>query len=261
MNAAGMSPWRLFRPFLAVTHRRSRCWSPSISAYVAPEGPARCCGAGRPRCAPTSSPTSCSPAASPSIERGLTLPHPRAPAERPAARHLHRRPARSEGARDHPRRTGRDREERARHFLCSRTAASSGTRSKQARSDIVQFDRYAFDLSQLRRAAPQVSKLFGARALSLGTAPARPRRSAVQAISRGSSAPSCMTGSSRRSIRSRFVLIAFAFLGAPRTTRQSRAMSLVSARSRWCGAAPDRLRRHDRRACTSPSLLAFRISR
>ena len=94
MNAAGMSPWRMFRPFLAATlvglgagrrHQRlSRAGRPAHAARLADRG-AR----------PTSSPTSSSPAASSPIERGLDLPHPRAPPQRPAARHLHRRPARS----------------------------------------------------------------------------------------------------------------------------------------------------------------------
>ena len=64
MNAAGMSPWRLFD---AVPRRRPS-WSSilvaAISAYVSPQG-LRKLRAGSPRCAPTSSPTSCSPAASP----------------------------------------------------------------------------------------------------------------------------------------------------------------------------------------------------
>ena len=38
MNAAGMPPWRLFAPFLAVDARRVRCCWRAISAYFAPEG-------------------------------------------------------------------------------------------------------------------------------------------------------------------------------------------------------------------------------
>ena len=48
-----------------------------------------------------------------------------------------------------------------------------------------------------------------------------------------------------------FVVIAFAYLGAPRTTRQSRTMSLVSVHQRGGGAAPDRLRSAPCSACDS----------
>ena len=63
------------------------------------EGPARAARAGRPRCAPTSSPTSSSPVASPSIEGKLTLHIRERQPNGQSARHLGRRPARPEGAR------------------------------------------------------------------------------------------------------------------------------------------------------------------
>ena len=50
------------------------------------------------------------------IEQRPHLPHPRAPAERPAVGTSDRRPPRSRRARHHPRRAGRDREERERHL-------------------------------------------------------------------------------------------------------------------------------------------------
>ena len=61
MNAAGMSPWRLFRPFLATALVVSAMIV--IGAWLGPPGCGPC-ATGRPKCAPTSSPTSCSPAAS-----------------------------------------------------------------------------------------------------------------------------------------------------------------------------------------------------
>ncbi len=78
-------------------------------------------------------------------------------------------------------------------------------------------------------------------------------------ISPARSAPSCTTGSRRRSIRSPSSVVTFAYLGAPRTTRQSRTMSLLGAIGAVVGAARPRLRRHDRRRRTrrSRSLLPY----
>ena len=45
MNAAGMPPWRLFRPFLAVGDRRVASWSRSSAPTCRPGGCASC-GAG-----------------------------------------------------------------------------------------------------------------------------------------------------------------------------------------------------------------------
>ena len=69
MNAAGMSPWLLFRPFLAVGDRGLAPGGRDQRLCLARRACASC-GAGRPRCAPTSSPTSCSPAASPRSSAG-----------------------------------------------------------------------------------------------------------------------------------------------------------------------------------------------
>ena len=120
-------------PFMAVTRRRLDHAGPAISAYVAPREPARCCATGSPKCAPTSSATSCSPAASPRSSSGLTF-HIRE--RRPNGLLVgifiddRRDP---DGARHHPRRARRDREERQRHLPAARrTAACSGTRPSSA---------------------------------------------------------------------------------------------------------------------------------
>ena len=199
------------------------------------EGPARCCARWVTEVRADLVTNIVQPGRFIAIERGLDLPHPRAAAERPAARHLHRRPPRPEGAHHHPRRTRRDRRRTtAAPSCCWRTAASSGTRRQAARSDhrAVRPLRVR-PVAVLRRRPGR--QLFGARALSLGTARARSQRSALQASSRASSAPSCTTACWRRSIRSPSCVIAFAFLGAPRTTRQSRG--LVDDRRR-SGASP-----------------------
>ena len=175
MNAAGMSPWRLFH----AVHRRRRSWSSlmvaAISAYVAPEGSARAAPTGSPRCAPISSATSSSPAASPRSNSGLAF---------------HIRERRPNGLlvgmflddrRDPKERITiiaeqrRDREERQRHLpaFC-RTAASSATKAKQRDPNIVVFDRYAFDLSQFAGRQPG-GQILGARALPLAADRARHR--------------------------------------------------------------------------------------
>ena len=63
MNAAGMAPWHVFRPFLAVGILVSLvvAW---ISFYLSPDVPAGAAPLGDRRCAPKSSPATCSPAAS-----------------------------------------------------------------------------------------------------------------------------------------------------------------------------------------------------
>ena len=63
MNAAGVSPWRLVSPFLAAALWFRSCVpsSPPMSRRAA----CASCAIGRRKSAPTSSPISCSPAASP----------------------------------------------------------------------------------------------------------------------------------------------------------------------------------------------------
>ena len=131
---------------------------------------------------------------------------------------------------------------------CCRTAASSGTRPKQRDPNIVVFDRYAFDLSQFSGGA-QVVKYSVRERYLWQLMFARSERSSSTSSSRASSAPNCMTACSAPIYPFAFVLIAFAFLGAPRTTRQSRALvddrrhSAASRGLRLIGFASHRVRR------------------
>ena len=133
-----------------------------------------CCATGSPRCAPISSPTSCSPAASP-IERGLTfhirerrpngllvgifIDDRRDPTERVTILAEHGEIVKN----DNGTLPG-----------AAKTAASSGSRAKQRDPNIVKFERYAFDLSQFTGGTPG-RQILGARALPLG-ADRRPTR-------------------------------------------------------------------------------------
>ena len=125
--------------------------------------------------------------------------------------------------------------------------------TKQRDPSIVQFDRYAFDLSQFA-GGPQVTSILGARTLPVGVVPARPQRSAVQVIA----------GQFRAELHDRilgpfypfaFLVIAYTFLGAPSTTRQSR--DLVDRHvHRRCGlVAADGFRLHRSSASDSRHLL------
>ena len=132
MNAAGMSPWRLFRPFLAV-RPSFRCWSRRSAPISRRRSAAAAAladrGAHRPRHQYRAAGTL-------HLDRARAdLPHPRAASERPPARHLPRRPARPEGTRDGPRRAGRDPEERARHVPGAGERQRAAAEAKRARSD------------------------------------------------------------------------------------------------------------------------------
>ena len=226
MNAAGMSPWRLFRPFLAVGIVVSLLVA-AISIYVSPWG-LRELRRWATEVRADLVTNIVQPGRFTKIERQAHAAHSRAQAERAAARHPHRRPARPEGARDHPRRAGRHREERARHCSwCWRTAACSGTRPDSAirrsccstathstcrRSPSgpqnVKYsvrERYLWELYDPTRTDTQFADQpgqFRAEFHDRITAPLYPLA---------------------------FVVMTFAYLGAPRTTRQSRTMSLLGA--------------------------------
>ena len=97
MNASGMSPWRIFRPFLTTTlvvsvlvlgrQRLSGAEGPARTARLGHQGEGRFRRQHR--------------AARPLHHHRARphVPYPRAARRRPVARHLHRRPARSERAR------------------------------------------------------------------------------------------------------------------------------------------------------------------
>ena len=104
MNAAGMSPWVLFRGFMAVAIVVSLMVA-AISAYFAPEG-LRMLRDWLTEVRANVVSNIVQPGRFTSIEKRRDLPHPRAAAQWPTRRHLARRPARPQGARHRP---GRDR--------------------------------------------------------------------------------------------------------------------------------------------------------
>ena len=177
---------------------------------------------------------------------GPRLLHPRTPAQRSAGRPADGRPPRPHGPRHHRRRARRDREERkrqlpaaakrqhsaargeasaTRHRRCS-TAMPSTCRSSAARRQVVKYsvrERYLWQLISPDPNDPLYKEQPGQFRAELHDrllAPLYPFA---------------------------FVLIAFAFLGAPRTTRQSRRV--VARRSHSCRgwASLDRFRLHGSR--------------
>ena len=227
MNAAGMSPWLLFRAFLSVAVVVSIVVT-AISAYFAPKGlrmlrewlteVQRRCGdqyrAARPL----------------HLDRERRHhPHPRAAQQRPAGRHLPRRPARS-GASASPSRGGRrvaSTTTKAPSWSC-KTAWCSASRPTQARS------RHGgvrpLRLRPLARSPParRRSNIRSASAISGSCCfPIRRTRSIVE-----------QPDQFRAELHDRliapiyplaFAVIAFAYLGAPRTNRQSRTVSMLGA--------------------------------
>ena len=147
MNAAGMPPWVLFRPFLAVGIVVSLLVA-VISIYVSPWGLRELRRWATEVRADLVS-NIVQPGRFTKLEERLTLAHSRAAAQRTAARHLHRRPARPEGAGQHSRRARRHREERARPVPRAGERQRAAARDRTARSRLVLFNSYGFDLSSL----------------------------------------------------------------------------------------------------------------
>ena len=83
---------------------------------------------------------------------------------------------------------------------------------------IVLFDSYAFDLSTLSTSPQNIKYSVRERYLWELYDPREPTR--CSPTSRVKSAPSFTTASPRRSTRSLSVVMTYAYLGAPRTTRQ-----------------------------------------
>ena len=176
------------------------------------------------------------------LERGTGVQHPRAPAQWSAGRPADGRPARPQGARHHPRRTRRILKNETGNFLLLESGSIQRQEAKSRDPNIVLFDRYAFDLSQIS-GGPQVIK-YSVR-----------ERYLWQLLwpEADDTLDKEQPGQFRAEMHDRilapiypfaFVLIAFAFLGAPRTTRQSAAWSIAGVIMAVSGAAPDRLRQH-----------------
>jgi lipopolysaccharide export system permease protein len=224
MNAAGMSPWRVFRAFLAVGVVVSVMVT-LISSWLAP----LCMRELRYRASEARADLVANivqPGRFSSIERGLTF---------------HIRERRSNGQL-----MGifvddwRDPKERA-TFLAEQgdilrnergtylvMANGSVQRYEKSQNDptIVLFDRYAFDLSQFAGAGPSLQRSVRERFI-------------WDLIWPQTSDPTyqAQRGSFRAELHERlaaplypfvFIIVAFAYLGAPRTTRQSRGMALAA---------------------------------
>ena len=242
MNAAGMPPWRMFRPFLAVGVVVSLLWLRRSASISRPSACASC-AAGRPRCAPTSSPTACSPAAS-SSSRQADDAHPRPAAERPVAS------ASSSTTSATRRSASRILAEQgdiltndSGTYLVLENGSVQRLEAGQRDPAIVLFDSYAFDLSRLSRRA-QEHQLFGAANAISGNCFSPPPDDPLFADQPGQFRAELHDRVTAPLYPLAFVVVTFAYLGAPRTTRQSRAMSLVGAIVVVSAAARHRLRRH-----------------
>jgi lipopolysaccharide export system permease protein len=224
MNAAGMSPWRMFRAFLAVSILVSVIVA-IISAYLAPKGMREL--------------RSWATDIRADIVTNLVKPGRFIRIERNLILHVRERRADGEllgiFVDD-----SRDEKERS-TFLAQRggilendsgtfLVLENGNVQRQSRGQrdpaIVTFDRYAFDLSQF--ALPQ-NVNFSVRERYLWelinpdpkdpVLSKRPEHVRAELADR-LAAPLYPIA---------FVIIAYAYLGAPRTTRQSRTMSIVGA--------------------------------
>ena len=223
MNGAGMRPWRLLRPFLAVTVLASVMLA-AISAYIAPES-LRVLRHWVTEVRTDLVSNIVQPGHFIQIENGiafnirerrpngllggLLMDDRRDPAQRITIVAEHGELFKNE--------TG--------NFLLLENGSIQRHETKQRDPNIVLFDRYAFDLSQFS-GGPQVVKLsVRERYLWELVAPDRNDPMFVQ-----------QPGQFRAEMHDRilapiypfaFVLIAFALLGAPRTTRQSTAWSIT----------------------------------
>ena len=218
MNAAGMSPWRLFRPFFFASSS-SRCWSRSSAPMLSPK-----CLRELRRWATEVRADLVTNIVQPgrfiTIETGPGVPPARTAGQRPAARHLPRRSPQPAG-KDHrsSRRRAKSSKTNRAHSSSWSTAACSGTRRTQRDPNIVKFERYAFDLSQFSN--PTQSKmLVGARTVSVGTRSRPPPTIPVSSRTPTASVAELHDRLIAPFYPIAFATIAFAWLGAPSTTRQ-----------------------------------------
>jgi lipopolysaccharide export system permease protein len=225
MNAAGMGPWRVFRPFLAAGLLVSLLVA-ALSFYVAPKGLQELRHwATTVRAEIVTS--NVQPGRFIVLDGGLTL-HVR---ERNAGGQLL-------GVIVDDQRSPKERvtilAERGDIttteqgvFLLLSSGAVQRQESGQTDPAIVRFKEYAFDLSRLSFGPSQITYSVHERSMAELLSP-RPNDPAYQR----------QRGEIRAELNNRiiaplwplaFLVITFAYLGAPRTTRQSRALSLVSA--------------------------------
>ena len=158
MNAAGFSPFRLFRPFLYATCVVALLVA-FIAAYLAPDGMRRIKQWDAEITADVLTNVAAARPLRPA-RRQPHHPHPRTRARRPAARHLHRRPPRSQGARLHRRRPWHRGEERRRFVPGARRRQSPAIRGRKRDPALVAFGRYAFDMSKFSQQATTSPSAF-----------------------------------------------------------------------------------------------------
>jgi lipopolysaccharide export system permease protein len=224
MNAAGMPPWRLFRPFLAVTIVGSIMIA-CISAYIAPEG-LRMLRRWLTEVRTDLITNIVQPGRFTSIDRGLSFfIRERQPNGLLVGILLDDR-------RDDKERVtiiaeqGEIVKSDAGSFILFETGNIQRHEAKQTDPSIVQFDRYAFDLSQFAGGSRVVYYSVRERYLweLISPSPDDPQYKA-------------QPGHFRAEFHDRilgpiyplaFLVLAYALLGAPSTTRQSRIWSVVA---------------------------------
>jgi lipopolysaccharide export system permease protein len=225
MNAAGMSPWRLFRPFLAVAAVVSILVS-AISAYFAPEG-LRVLRRWLTEVRTDLVTNIVQPGRFISIERGLTF-HIRARLPNGQLQDVLLDDQRSDKERitlvaEH----GKIEKNDHGSFLVFENGSLQRQEASRRDPEIVVFNYNLFDLSQFAAGPQTISYSVRERYL-------------WELMSPDANDPlyKAQPGQFRAEFHDRiiaplypfaFVVIAFVYLGAPRTTRQSRGWSLMGA--------------------------------
>ena len=223
MNAAGFSPFRLFRPFFFATCVVALLVA-FIGAYLAPDGMRRIKQWDAEITADVLT-NILQPGRFAQLDQNLTIRIRERAARRRARRHLRRRSPRPEGTRHHHRRPWHGAENRrpARILILE---DGNLERFEVGKRDpaLVAFGRYAFDMSKFsQRAATSRSGFANA------TSGNWFRRTKTTRWYKQ------LAGQFRAELHDRFMapvypfafaVLTFAFLGAPRTTRQSRNFSI-----------------------------------
>jgi lipopolysaccharide export system permease protein len=225
MNAAGMSPWRLFRPLLAVAILVSLLMT-AISAYFAPEG-LRALRRWITAVRADLVTNIVQPGRFINIERGLVFHfRERKPDGQMLGIFLDDRRDPNERA-TFLAEQGEILEAAEGTFLVLEQGSVQRRKASQLDPAVVRFDRYAFDLSRLTSGQPTIKYSVRERYLWELIAP-DPNDPLLKEL----------PGQFRAEFHDRilgplypiaFVLIAYAYLGAPRTSRQSRTLSLLGA--------------------------------
>jgi lipopolysaccharide export system permease protein len=225
MNAAGMSPWRLFRAFLTVGILVSLLMT-AISAYFAPEG-LRALRRWITAVRADLVTNIVQPGRFINIERGLVFHfRERKPDGRMLGIFLDDRRDPNERA-TFLAEQGEILETGDGTFLVLENGSVQRRQASQRDPTIVRFDRYAFDMSRLASGQPTVKYSVRERYLWELIAP-DPNDPLLKEL----------PGQFRAEFHDRilgplypiaFVVIAYAYLGAPRTSRQSRTLSMLGA--------------------------------